>query len=430
MTTESAFVAVVERMRRDTADRNPASRAQHERARAVLPGGSTRSILHHAPFPLTFVKGDGGTLTDADGHSYVDLVGDYTAGLLGHSEKRVHAAVLEALSNNTSVGGVHPAEIRFAELVCNRFGHQRVRFTNSGTEANLMALTLSRIVTGRSMIMVMFGGYHGGVFYYSHGNAPWNIPFPTVVAPYNDLDGCEALIDEYALDLAAVIVEPMLGSGCVPADARFLSGLANAAQRAGAIFITDEVMTSRHGPRGLADLLGVRPDIATFGKYFAGGFSFGAFAGRADLLDRFDAARPDAIPHAGTFNNNVATMSAGCVVLGELFTSDTAITLTARGEELRGRIDDVLHQHKLPLNITGFGSMNAIHALERRPQNGSDLLERDPFLQEALFLALLRRGVYTAPRGSLNLGLAVTEWDLDHYLNALDESLGELGDVL
>ena len=100
-------------------------------------------------------------------------------------------------------------------------------------------------------------------------------------------------------------------------------------------------------------------------------------------------------------------MSAGCVVLGELFTSDTAITLTARGEELRGRIDDVLHQHKLPLNITGFGSMNAIHALERRPQNGSDLLDRDPFLQEALFLALLRRGVYTAPRGSLNLGLAV-----------------------
>ena len=429
MPTESALGAVVERMRRDTADRNPSSRAEHDRARAVLPGGSTRSILHHEPFPLTFVSDEGGTLTDADGHTYVDLVGDYTAGLLGHSERRVHAAVAEALASNTSVGGVHPAEIRFAELVCNRFGHQRVRFTNSGTEANLMAITLSRIVTGRSMIMVMHGGYHGGVFYYSHGFAPWNVPFPTVVAPYNDLAACESLIDEYALDLAAVIVEPMLGSGCVPADARFLSGLANAAQQAGAIFITDEVMTSRHGPRGLADLMGVRPDIATFGKYFAGGFSFGAFAGRADLLDRFDATKPDAIPHAGTFNNNIATMSAGCVVLGELFTSDTAISLTARGEDLRGRIDDVLHQHKLPLSITGFGSMNAVHALERRPMNGEDLLERDPLLQEALFLALLQRGVYTAPRGSLNLGLAVTEWDVDHYLNALDDSLGELTDA-
>ena len=323
-----------------------------------------------------------------------------------------------------------PAEIRFAELVCNRFGHQRVRFTNSGTEANLMAITLSRIVTGRSTIMVMHGGYHGGVFFYSNGNAPWNAPFPTVIAPYNDLDGCEALIEEYELDLAAVIVEPMLGSGCVPADARFLSGLANATQQAGAILITDEVMTSRHGPRGLADLMGVRPDIATFGKYFAGGFSFGAFAGRAELLDRFDATKPDSIPHAGTFNNNVATMSAGCVVLSELFTSDTAITLTARGDELRARIDDVLHQHKLPLTITGFGSMNAVHALERRPQNGADLLERDSVLQEALFLALLQRGVYTAPRGSLNLGLAVTDRDLEHYLGALDESLGELGDTL
>jgi len=430
MTTESPFVAVVERMRRGTADRNPASRAQHDRARAVLPGGTTRTVLHHAPFPLTFVSGDAGTLTDADGHTYVDLVGDYTAGLLGHSDKRVHAAVAEALSNNTSVGGVHPSEIRLAELVCQRFAHQRVRFTNSGTEANLMAITLARVVTGRSTIMVMYGGYHGGVFYYSHGNVPSNAPFPTVVAPYNDLEACEELITEYAPDLAAVIVEPMLGAGCVPADARFLSGLANAAQQAGAIFITDEVMTSRHGARGLADLLGVRPDIATFGKYIGGGFSFGAFAGRAELLDRFDSTRPDAIPHAGTFNNNVATMSAGCCVLSEVFTSDAAITLTARGEELRTRIDDVLHQHKLPLTITGFGSMNAVHALPRAPINGHDLLERDPALQEALFLALLSRGVYTAPRGSLNLGLAVTEWDVDHYLNALDESLGELAEAM
>jgi glutamate-1-semialdehyde 2,1-aminomutase len=427
-TIESALGAVVHRLRRDTADRNPVSREQHERAKAVLPGGSTRTILHHAPFPLTFVEGDKGTLIDADGHRYVDLVGDYTAGLLGHSEKRVHAAVAEALANNTSVGGVHPAEIRFAELVCSRFGHQRVRFTNSGTEANLFAITLARIVTGRSTIMVMHGGYHGGVFYYSHGNAPWNAPFPTIIAPYNDLETCEQLIDDYRSELAAVIVEPMLGSGCVPAESRFLGGLANATQRAGAIFITDEVMTSRHGPRGLADLLGVRPDIATFGKYFAGGFSFGAFAGRAELLDRFDASKPDSIPHAGTFNNNVATMSAGCVVLGELFTSDTAVGLTARGEELRTRIDDVLHQHKLPLNITGFGSMNAVHALERRPQNGADLLEHDPFLQEALFLSLLQRGVYTAPRGSLNLGLAVTDSDLDLYLGALDDALGELSD--
>lgn len=430
MTTVSALGAVVLRLRRDTADRNPVSREQHERARAVLPGGSTRTILHHAPFPLTFVEGHQGTLTDADGHRYVDLVGDYTAGLLGHSEKRVHAAVADALANNTSVGGVHPAEIRFAELVCSRFGHQRVRFTNSGTEANLFAITLSRIVTGRSTIMVMHGGYHGGVFYYSHGNAPWNAPFPTIIAPYNDLEACEQLIDDYRSELAAVIVEPMLGSGCVPAEPRFLGGLANATQRAEAILITDEVMTSRHGPRGLADLLGVRPDIATFGKYFAGGFSFGAFAGRADLLDRFDASKPDSIPHAGTFNNNVATMSAGCVVLGELFTSDTAVGLTARGEDLRARIDDVLHQHKLPLNITGFGSMNAVHALERRPLNGADLLERDPVLQEALFLSLLQRGVYTAPRGSLNLGLAVTDSDLDLYLSALDDALGELSDEM
>jgi glutamate-1-semialdehyde 2,1-aminomutase len=430
VTTESAFGPLVERMRRDAADRNPASREQHERARAVLPGGSTRTVLHHPPFPLTFVEGDAGTLTDADGHRYIDLVGDYTAGLLGHSEHRVHTAVAEALATNTSVGGVHPAEIRFAELVCQRFGHQRVRFTNSGTEANLYAITLARIVTDRPAIMVMHGGYHGGVFYYAHGNAPWNAPFPTIIAPYNDLPGCEELIQRHARDVAAVVVEPMLGAGCVPADARFLSGLANATRQAGALFITDEVMTSRHGPRGMADLLGVRADIATYGKYLAGGFSFGAFAGRADLMDRLDASQPNAIPHAGTFNNNIATMSAGCVVLGELFTADAAIKLTTRGDELRARIDDVVHQHKLPLSVTGFGSMNAVHASAKRPTNGSDLEGKDDALQEALFLALLQRGVYCAPRGSLNLALAVTDDDLDHYLGALDDALTELSDAV
>ena len=313
------------------------------------------------------------------------------------------------MATNTSVGGVHPAEIRFAELVCNRFGHQRVRFTNSGTEANLMAITLSRIVTGRATIMVMHGGYHGGVFYYSHGNAPWNAPFHHR-RPVQRPRGVRAVDRRVRRRSRRGHRRADARFGMRARRARFLSGLANATQRAGAVFITDEVMTSRHGPRGLADLLGA------FGPTSPPSASTSPAASRsapspdsAELLDHFDATKPDSIPHAGTFNNNIATMSAGCVVLGEIFTSDTAISLTARGEELRARIDDVLHQHKLPLNITGFGSMNAVSRIRAPTAKRRDLLDRDPVLQEALFLSLLQRGVYTAPRGSLNLGLAITE---------------------
>ena len=143
------LATLVEEKRRAFAARNPESARLHEEARRFLPGGHTRTILAHEPFPLTFVRGEGAALTDADGHEYVDLLGDYTAGLLGHGERRVLDAVDEALRELASVGGVHPREAELARLMCERFGLDRVRFTNSGTEANLMAITAARRFTGR-----------------------------------------------------------------------------------------------------------------------------------------------------------------------------------------------------------------------------------------------------------------------------------------
>src|SRR5439155_27389590 len=163
-------------------------------ARRGLPGGHTRTILNHEPFPLTFVKGEGAVLTDADGHEHVDLLGDYTAGLMGHGERRVLDAVHEAMKTLASVGGVHPYESRLADLMCERFRLDRVRFTNSGTEANLMAITAARHFTGRSKLLVFYGAYHGGVFFFSTGIAPWNAPYDFVVAPYNDLAATVSLI--------------------------------------------------------------------------------------------------------------------------------------------------------------------------------------------------------------------------------------------
>ena len=410
-TVATDLAALVAEERRSFAERNPESKRLHEEARRFLPGGHTRTILAHEPFPLTFVRGEGAVLTDADGHEYVDLLGDYTAGLFGHGERRVLDAVDRAMRELAAVGGVHPHEAELARLMCERFGLDRVRFTNSGTEANLFAITAARMLTGREQVLVFDGGYHGGVLYFAHGIAPWNAPYPFVVAPYNDLDGAIALVTD---ELAAVLVEPMLGSGgCIPAEPDFLRGLFAAARDAGAVCIADEVMTSRHGRSGLAALLGVEPDLRTFGKYIGGGFSFGAFGGRAEVMDQFDSSRPDAIPHAGTFNNNVATMAAGCVVLRELFPPEVAEAHTARGERFRAEVAKVLGRHPLGVGVTGYGSMLAFHA-------------GDPALQELLFLGLYRRGIYTAPRGMVNLSLPLTDDQLAAALSALDATLAEL----
>jgi len=418
---------LVAEKRRAFAARNPESARLHEEARRFLPGGHTRTILSHEPFPLTFVRGEGAVLVDADGHEYVDLLGDYTAGLFGHGEPRVLDAVDLALRELASVGGLHPREAELARLMCERFGLERVRFTNSGTEANLMAITAARQLTERPKVLVFHGGYHGGVLFFSDGVAPWNAPYEFVVAPYNDLAASAALIDEHADGLAAVLVEPMLGSGgCIPATPEFLGGVFEAARSVGAVCIADEVMTSRHGRAGLAALLGASPDIRTFGKYIGGGFSFGAFGGAAELLDQFDGSQPGSIPHAGTFNNNVATMAAGCVVLGELYTADTAEAHTARGERFRAGVADVIGRHRLPASVSSYGSMLALHALPAAPADGAESARRDPALQELLFLGLFERGIYTAPRGMVNLSLPLTDAQLDAALAALDETLAEL----
>lgn len=409
-TVASGRAALVAEERSAFAERNPESARLHDEARRYLPGGHTRTILAHEPFPLTFVRGDGAALTDADGHEYVDLLGDYTAGLLGHGERRVLDAVDRAMREIASVGGIHPYEAELGRLMCGRFGLDRVRFTNSGTEANLFAITAARMHTGRERVLVFRGGYHGGVLFFADGQAPWNAPYPFTVAPYNDLAGATALVDG---TLAAVLIEPMLGSGgCIPAEPEFLQGLFAAAREVGAVCIADEVMTSRHGRAGLAALLGAEPDLRTFGKYIGGGFSFGAFGGRAEVMNQFDSSRPGATPHAGTFNNNVATMSAGCVVLSELFTADVAEAHTARGERFRAGVAAVLERHALPVTVSGYGSMLALHAGE---------------LQELLFLGLYRRGIYTAPRGMVNLSLPLTDLQLDAALAALDDTLAELG---
>jgi glutamate-1-semialdehyde 2,1-aminomutase len=279
--------------------------------------------------------------------------------------------------------------------------------------------------------LVFSGGYHGSVFFFASGNAPWNAPFDFVISPFNDEAAALQTISENAATLAAVVVEPMLGSGgCIPASPQFLAVVFEAARNVGAVCIADEVMTSRHGKSGMMDMLGVQADITAFGKYIGGGFSFGAFGGKAQFMDMFDTSpesnRPSPVAHGGTFNNNLSSVTAGCKVLGEVFTADIAVAHTARGDEFRQAIAAVIAHSGAPVSVTGFGSMMSLHALATPPVSPTDIANRDNELQELLFFGLLERGVYIAARGMVNLGLAHTDDQLAQFLDALAETLTTL----
>ena len=310
--------------RADFVKRNPKSQKLHEDACASLPGGNTRTVLFYGPFPVTMVKGQGANLWDADGKKYVDFLGEYTAGLYGHSHPVIRKAIDGALDDGINRGAHNQMEGKLASLICARFPSvELVRFTNSGTEANLMAITVARAFTGRKKVMVFDGGYHGGIFTFANGNSPVNGPFDFVIAPYNDAAGTKKLIEENAKDLAVIAIEPMQGGGgCIAADESFLKMLREETQKVGALLLFDEVMTSRLSPGGRQAMLGITPDLTSLGKYIGGGMSFGAFGGRADIMSRFDPRRADALPHAGTFNNNILTMSAGVVGLEQVYTPE------------------------------------------------------------------------------------------------------------
>src|SRR5262245_27347736 len=242
---------------------NPRSRAAHEKAAEVMPGGNTRTTLFYQPFPLTMAGADGCRLTDLDGHTYVDLLGDYTAGLYGHNNAIIRKAVDAALDGGWNFGAHGEHEAKLAAVLCERFpALDLVRFTNSGTEANLLALATATTHTGRRTILVFDGAYHGSVLSFGGGGTPVNVPHHFVVGEYNDLASTAALIDLHAGDLAAILVEPVLGSGgCLPADAEFLAFLRRRATETGAVLIFDEVMTSRMAGGGMQELLGITPDL-------------------------------------------------------------------------------------------------------------------------------------------------------------------------
>jgi glutamate-1-semialdehyde 2,1-aminomutase len=403
--------------------RNPKSLAQHRAACEAMPGGNTRSAIHVDPFPLTMVRGEGARLWDLDGHEYVDFLSEFTAGIFGHSHPIIRRAIEQALEGGLNFGAHNATEARFAAAICARFPSiELVRFTNSGTEANLMAVSAARAITGRPKILVFEGGYHGGVFYFRGHGSPLNAPFEYLLGRYNDLDAVEALVRPHRTKLAAILIEPMQGTtGCIPAEGSFLAGLRTLADETGALLIFDEVMTSRLAPGGLQEAHGILPDLTTLGKYVGGGISFGAFGGRADIMERFDPRRPDAFQHAGTFNNNVLTMNAGLVGLTELYAPERARALNSWGDGLRERLNAVVQRRGIAMQFTGLGSMLSVHMTDAPIRSQQDTERGNAQLRDLFYFDLVTRGIWFAKRGMFALSIALDEKDAGKLAGAVEE---------
>ena len=389
--------------------RRPKSQAADTRARQVMPGGNTRSVLHFEPFPFRVQGAVDGALVDIDGIRYTDFCGNYTAALLGHSPSPIKAAITTALDQGWALGATHEKEIELAELVCARFESiEQVRFTNSGTEANLMAIGTALHHTGRGTVGVFDRAYHGGVLGFgataTGPHHPLNVPHRFHVAPFDDLGGLDALFAND--DLGCVVIEAVQGSGgCRPASIEFLTELRRRCTEHDVVLIFDEVMTSRLAPGGAQERFGVVPDMTTLGKYLGGGMTFGAFGGRRAFMAAFDPATGGALTQAGTFNNNIVSMSAAVATLSHELEPERMQAVNDRGDRLRNRLNDAFTEAGLPLWVTGVGSMLCVHADDDR-------------LVELLFHHALDQGLYIARRGFMALSMAISDDDCDALVAA------------
>jgi glutamate-1-semialdehyde 2,1-aminomutase len=268
-------------------------------------------------------------------------------------------------------------------------------------------------------VLVFAGGYHGSLLSFpTTDGIAINVPHRWIVGRYNDVAGTEELIADNAADLAAILVEPMLGSGgCIPAEPGFLELLRRRAMETAAVLIFDEVMTSRMSGGGQQQRLGITPDLTTLGKYLGGGMTFGAFGGRRELMARYDERTPGSVPHAGTFNNNVLSMAAGYAGLSEVFTAEAAAALFARGERLRGLLNE--RCAGVAMQWTGLGSLMTVH-FQRGAIRSADDVAAQPHLRELFHLSMLERGFYLARRGMIALSLAITDDDCAAFVAAVD----------
>lgn len=429
MSDEDALTSWLDEERTRYRRLTPTSARLFERASQVLPGGDTRYSLAMDPYPTYADEASGTGVFDADGRRLLDLIYNATSLVHGHVHPEIADAIRRQAGRSTATLAPNTLQVELAEELCGRVESlERLRFTNSGTEATMMMIKTARGFSGRDLVLKMDGAYHGtfdamefnaraegsseAVPY--TGGVPANIGQNVVVGRYNDADGVVALIEKHAAELAAVIVTPMASTGTWEApEPGFLEALREATLRHGVLLLFDEVIAFRIGHGGAQGRYGVRPDLTAFGKLIGGGMPVGAFGGRADVMAVTDPTRGPLVAHAGTFNGNPVTSAAGLASL-RLLDRAAFDHLEALGARFAAGLRDVVAGLELALDIRHQGSLVSIATRPDTPPLWGAV-------SAAMRLALLNRGVLGS--GVFALPTVMTDAEVDAAVAAIRDAL-------
>jgi glutamate-1-semialdehyde 2,1-aminomutase len=425
---------------------NPRSAARFAAAQKVLAGGNSRLTAFFAPFPFYAERGEGCVLYDSDGNRRIDFFNNATSLILGHSNPQVTAALIAQAEKGTAFANPTDPEVALASLITAALPSvDQLRFTNSGTEGTMLAIRAARAYTGKPKIAKIEGAYHGTGEHVSisvatdlsrAGSADAPQPVPSsqgitpntladvVIIPFNNPTAARQIIARHRDELAAVIVEPVLaGIGYIPADGEFLQALREACDGQNILLIFDEVQTFRMTPGGAQQWFNVIPDMTCLGKIIGGGLPVGAFGGRADIMEVFDATKNGpGIPHGGTFNANPMTMQAGLATMRQL-TPAVYDRLNDNGLSLRHQLEERARSAGVPLRISGVASFFGVQCNDRPVTDYRSAQGQDAALRQKLFLHLLNHGIYVGSKVIGNISVPMERAELDHFVEVWENFL-------
>lgn len=392
----------------------PISETIYRDSCALMPGGVSspvRSFRHLAMTPMVVREGKGDTISDVDGHRYIDFCQSWGALILGHSPMEIISKASEQLQRGTSFGIATPYEKELAEKIKHHLpSMEKLRFVSSGTEATMSAIRLARGYTGKSVIIKFNGHFHGhsdsllihagsGVTHLPQASSrgiPDELVKLTASLPFNDLKTCRDFIRSRD-DIAAILLEPITGNmGVVPAKIEFLEMLREESARKGIVLIFDEVITGfRVGLNGAQGHFGITPDLTCLGKVIGGGFPAAAFGGKAEIMDMI--APLGSVYQAGTLSGNPLAMCAGAAALSVIEQPGFFETLERKTEDFLAPIREIVRQKQLPIAVQSAGSMFTIFFGLTKVECREDLQAMDEDRFKDFFHYLFERGVYLSP---------------------------------
>jgi glutamate-1-semialdehyde 2,1-aminomutase len=421
-----------------------------------LPGGNTRTINYYPPHPAFIERGEGSYIFDYDGNRYVDFLNNYTALIHGHAHPMVVKAVCEQVQRGAAIGAPCAAQAKLASNICRRIpAMEKLRFTNSGTEATMWAVRTARAFTNRDVIVKIDGGYHGthewgSISGYLDGSregalqtwkaegmpraqisrgVPPSVLQDVVVVPFNDLGILEAVLREGKGRIAAVVLEPLLGpGGGIPPQAGYLKAVRALTTELDALLLFDESDTFRLHEGGLQAYYGVEPDITALSKIIGGGLPLGAFGGREEIMSIYDPRRSDSLYHSGAFVGHNLAMVAGAVSM-ELFDAGQVEKVNQLGERLSRGLNRVSQEAGIHGHAVGFGSYWHFHWGADKPVNAfeaSRIRRELADLTRLTHLELLNRGICLSRYAIFCTSTSMTTEDVDECVAAFAGTLAYL----